>query len=110
MVEGNAAHAQEPAVRVLRSDGRPPPRKARFPAAAVGGPPREFAVEAKFPEWITYTPGIATGLALGAACVGRFAAGHGVMGPVAGPAKGSRPARWPWEAAQSGAAPHRGRL
>jgi len=29
---------------------------------------------------------------------------------VAGPAKGSRLAWWPWEAAQSGAAPDRGRL
>ena len=80
-----------------------------FAVAAVGGPPREFAVEAKFPEWITYTPGIATVLALGAAYVGRFAGGHGVMRLVAGPAKGSRLARWPWEAAQSGAAPQQGR-
>jgi hypothetical protein len=78
--------------------------------AAVGGPPREFAVEAKFPEWITYTPGIATVLALSAAYVGLFAVGHGVMRLVAGTAKGSRLARWPWEAPQSGAAPDRGRL
>lgn len=110
VVEVIAAHAQKLAVRVLRSDGRPPPRKTRFPAAAVGGPPREFAVEAKFPEWITYTPGIATVLALSAAYVGLLAAWHGVMRLVAGPAKGSRLARWPWEAAQSGAAPDRGRL
>jgi len=81
-----------------------------FAVAAVGGPPREFAVEAKFPEWITYAPGIATVLALSAAYVGAFAAGHGVMHLVAGPAKGSRLARWPWEAAQPGAAPDRGRL
>jgi hypothetical protein len=77
--------------------------------AAVGGPPREFAVGAKFPAWITYAPGIATVLALSAAYVGGFAAGHGVMRLVAGPAKGSRLARWPWEAARSGAAPDRGR-
>lgn len=31
-----------------------------FAVAAVGGPPREFAVEAKFPEWITYASGVAT--------------------------------------------------
>ena len=33
VVEVIAAHAQKLAVRVLRSDGRPPPRKTRFPAA-----------------------------------------------------------------------------
>src|SRR5271156_1993558 len=78
--------------------------------AAVGGPPRVFAVEAKFPPWITYTPGIATVLALSAAYVGGFAARHGVMRLVAGPAKRSRIARWQWEAPQSGASPDRARL
>ncbi|HEV3164296.1 MAG TPA: hypothetical protein VGZ22_09725 [Isosphaeraceae bacterium] len=73
---------------------------ATFAVAAVGGPPREFAVEARFPEWITYAPGIATVLALSAAYAGGLAAGHGVMRLVAGPAQGSRLARWPWEAAQ----------
>jgi hypothetical protein len=62
------------------------------------------------PQWITYATGIATVLALGAGYVGGFAAGHGVMRLVAGPAKGSRLARWPWEAARSSAAPERGRL
>ena len=33
VVEVIAAHAQKLAVRVLRSDGRPPPRKTRLPAA-----------------------------------------------------------------------------
>ena len=69
--------------------------------AAVGGPPREFAVAAAFPQWTTIAPGIATVLVLGAGYVGAFAAGHGVMRLVAGPAKGSRLARWPWEAARS---------
>jgi hypothetical protein len=78
--------------------------------AVVGGPPREFAVGAKFPQWITYAPDIATVLALSTAYVGEFAAGHGVMRLVAGPANGSGLARWTWEAAQSGAAPDRGRL
>ena len=59
--------------------------------------------------WITYAPGIATVLVLGAAFVGGFAAAHGAMRLVAGPAKGSRLARWPWQAAQSGAVPDRGR-
>lgn len=70
----------------------------------------EFAVEHKFPEWITYAPGIATVLAISAAYVGGLAAGHGVMRLVAGPANGSRLARRPWEAAQSGAAPDGGRV
>jgi hypothetical protein len=78
--------------------------------AAVGGPPREIAVAARFPEWITLAPGIAMVLAISATYVGGFAAGHGVMRLVAGPAKESRLARWPWEAAQSGAAPGQGRL
>jgi hypothetical protein len=78
-----------------------------FAVAAVLGPPRELAVEAKFPEWITYAPGVATILAISAAYVGAFAAGHGVMRLVAGPARGSRLARWPWETAEPGTAPDR---
>jgi hypothetical protein len=77
--------------------------------AEVGGPPREFAVGAKFPEWVTYAPGIATILALSAGYVGGRGGARGDR-LVAGPAKGSRLARWPWEAAQSGAAPDQGRL
>jgi hypothetical protein len=71
---------------------------------AVIGPPREFAVEATYPEWITYAPGIATVLAISAAYAGRVAAGHGVMRVVAGPAPGSRLARWPWDAAEPSSA------
>jgi hypothetical protein len=81
-----------------------------FAGLAVIGPPREFAVEAKFPEWIVYTPGIATILAISAVYVGGLGAGHGVMRLVAGPARADRLARWPWEAAERGAAPdHTGR-
>ena len=80
-----------------------------FAVVAVGGPPREFAVGAKFPEWVTYAPGIATILALSAGYVGGRGGARGDR-LVAGPAKGSRLARWPWEAAQSGAAPGQGRL
>ncbi len=76
-----------------------------FAVAAVLGPPREFAVEAKLPEWITYAPGVATVLAISAAYVGGFAAGHGVMRLVAGPARGSHLARWLWEAAEPNASP-----
>jgi hypothetical protein len=76
-----------------------------FAVAAVLGPPRDFAVEAQFPEWITFAPGIATVLAVSAAYVIGFAAGHAVMWLVAGASRGSRLARWPWEAVQPGAAP-----
>jgi hypothetical protein len=67
---------------------------------AAVGPPREFAVEARFPEWITYSTGVATILAISAVYVGGVGAGHGVMRLVAGPARGGRLARWPWEAAE----------
>jgi hypothetical protein len=76
-----------------------------FSVAAVGGPLREFAVEAKFPEWVTYTAGVATVLAISTVYVVGFAAGHWVMFLVAGPSRGSRLARWPWEAAGPAAAP-----
>jgi hypothetical protein len=78
--------------------------------AVVLGPPREFAVEARYPEWITYPPGIATVLAVSAVYAGGLALGRGVMRLVAGSPKGSRLARWPWEAAPSGAAPDRGSM
>jgi hypothetical protein len=72
-------------------------------ALAVIGPPREFAVQARFPEWVTYTPGVATVLAISALYGGGVAAVHGVMRLVAGPARADRLARWPWEAAAGGA-------
>jgi hypothetical protein len=75
-----------------------------FAVLAVIGPPREFAVEANFPEWITYTPGIATILAVSAAYVGGLGAAHGVMRLVAGPARGSPLGRRPWAAAEQNAA------
>jgi len=75
-----------------------------FAFFAVIGPPREFAVEAKFPEWISYTPGIATILAISALYAGGIGAAHGVMRLVAGPARGDRLARWPWEVAEPAAA------
>lgn len=80
-----------------------------FALAAVIGPPREFAVAATFPEWVTYAPGVAPVLAIAAAYGGGLAAGHGVMRLVAGPARGSRLARWPWEAADPSIAPGRPR-
>ncbi|HZW32474.1 MAG TPA: hypothetical protein VFF52_17300 [Isosphaeraceae bacterium] len=79
-----------------------------FAVLAVIGPPREFAVAAKFPEWVTLTPGSATILAISALYGGGLAAVHGVMRLVAGPARGDGLARWPWEAAEPGATPDRG--
>jgi hypothetical protein len=75
-----------------------------FAVAAVLGPLREFAVEAKFPEWITYNKNVSTVLALAALYAGGFAAGHGVMRLVAGPARKDRLARWPYDAAEPSAA------
>jgi hypothetical protein len=81
-----------------------------FLALAVVGPPWEFAVGARFPEWITYTHSITTILAISAVYVGGLGAGQGVMRLVAGAARGDRLARWPWEAAERGAVPdHAGR-
>jgi hypothetical protein len=77
-------------------------------AVAALGPLREFAVEATFPAWITFARGVATVLAISAGYVGAFAAGHGVMRLVAGPARGSQLARWPWEPAGPDAASDRG--
>jgi hypothetical protein len=79
-----------------------------FAALAVIGPPREFAVEAKFPKWITYTHGIATILAISALYAGGVGAAHAAMRLVAGPARGDPLARWPWEGHEPGAAPDRG--
>lgn len=73
-------------------------------AAAVLGPPRELFWEARFPEWIIYAPGAATFLALSVVYVVALSTVHGMMRLVAGPARRSRLARWPWEAADRTAA------
>jgi len=70
---------------------------------AVIGPPRDYWYMARFPEWGTYTWSVATVLAISAAYVLLGIVGHGVMRLVAGPARGDRLARWPWEAAQPAA-------
>ena len=70
---------------------------------AVIGPPRDFWYMAHFPEWGTYTWGVATVLAISASYVLLGIVGHGVMRLVAGPAREDRLARWPWEAAQPAA-------
>lgn len=65
--------------------------------AAVIGPPRDYWYMARFPEWGTYTWGVATVLAISAAYVLLGILGHGVMRLVAGPARQDRLAHWPWE-------------
>ena len=76
--------------------------------AAVIGPPRDYWYMARFPEWGAYGPGIAPVLAISATYALMVVLGHGVMRLVAGPARGDRLARRPWEAAEPGAAPDRG--
>ncbi len=67
--------------------------------AAVIGPPRDYLIAAKYPEWMVFAPGVAPVLADSATYVGIVALGHAVMRLVAGPARGDRLARRPWEAA-----------
>jgi hypothetical protein len=66
--------------------------------AAIIGPPRDYLYMAYFPEWGAYGPGIAPVLAISATYVVLGVVGYGVMRLVAGPARGDRLARWPWEA------------
>lgn len=53
---------------------------------ALIAPARDYLIAAKFPEWMTFTPGIAPIVADAAAYVGIIILGHGVMRLVAGPA------------------------
>ena len=73
-------------------------------AAAVIGPPRDYWYTKRFPEWGSYTPGVAPVLAISATYVILVVVGHGVMRRVAGPARGSPLARRPWESAEPSAA------
>jgi hypothetical protein len=67
--------------------------------AAVIGPPRNYWYMETFPEWGSYSPGLAPALAISATYILMVLLGHGVMRLVAGPARGSFLARRPWEAA-----------
>jgi hypothetical protein len=71
--------------------------------AAVIGPPRDYWYMARFPEWGTYTWGVATVLAISASYVLLGILGHGVMRLVADHAREDRLTRRPWEAAQPAA-------
>ena len=72
--------------------------------AAVIGPIRDKSFVERFPEWGSFAPGVVPVLAISASYVLAGVVGHGVMRLVAGPARGSRLARRPWEAAEPAAA------
>jgi hypothetical protein len=59
----------------------------------VVGPPRDYLYLATYPEWGTFSSGVAPVLADAATYVGIVALGHVVMQLVSGPARGSRLAR-----------------
>mgnify|MGYP001585978118 CR=1 FL=1 len=67
--------------------------------AGVIGPPRDYLIVAKYPEWMVFAPGVAPVFGDAAIYVCIVALGHAMMRLVAGPARGDRLARRPWEAA-----------
>ena len=52
---------------------------------SIIGPPRDYLIAAKFPEWMVFAPGVAPILADAATYVGIVVIGHGVMRLIAGP-------------------------
>jgi hypothetical protein len=64
---------------------------------AIIGPPRDYAVMRRFPEWGSYAPGLAPILAVSVSYVLFILAGHATMRLIAGPARADRLARRPWE-------------
>jgi hypothetical protein len=65
-------------------------------AAALIGPPRDYAFAAVYPNWIDFTPGIAPILADATFYVLLVAVGHAAMRMFAGPAQGDSLARRVW--------------
>jgi hypothetical protein len=53
---------------------------------AVIGPPRDYLIAAKFPQWMVFAPGVAPILADAATYVGIVVVGHAFMRLIAGPA------------------------
>lgn len=62
-------------------------------AAALAGPPRDYAFAAAFPNWIDFKPGIAPILADATFYVLLVTVGHAAMRMFAGPAQGDSFAR-----------------
>lgn len=52
----------------------------------VIGPPRDYLIAAKYPEWMVFSPGVAPILADAVAYAGIVVVGHAVMRLIAGPA------------------------
>jgi hypothetical protein len=61
----------------------------------VIGPPRDYFIAAKFPEWMVFLPGVAPIVADGVAYAVIMIVGHAVMYLVAGPSGADRLARKP---------------
>jgi len=61
--------------------------------ATIIGPPRDYLIAAKYPEWMVFSPGVAPILADAVAYLGIVVVGHAVMYFVAGPATADRLAR-----------------
>ena len=61
--------------------------------AAIIGPPRDYLIVARFPEWMTFAPGVAPVLADSAVYALLIVVGWAVMRLVAGPAQADGLAR-----------------
>ena len=64
-------------------------------AAAAVGPARDYWIAATFPEWITFSPGVVTVLAVATIYAMLVVVGHAIMRGVSGPARGDSLARSP---------------
>lgn len=61
--------------------------------ATIIGPPRDYLIAVKFPQWMTFSPGVFPILADAVAYAAIVVVGHAVMRLVAGPAEADRLAR-----------------
>ena len=62
-------------------------------SVALIGPSRDYLIDAKFPKWMVFAPGVAPILADAATYIGIVVVGHWVMRLIAGPASEDRLAR-----------------
>jgi hypothetical protein len=76
-------------------------------AAAVIGPPRDYLIAAKFPDWMTFSPGSAPVVAVATIYALLVVAGHAVMRIIAGPSQGDSLAGRLSGAEKNSAAPKR---
>lgn len=67
---------------------------------AIIGPPRDYLIANRFPNWMVFAPGVLPILADAVTYIGIVLVGHIVMGIVAGRAKQDRLARRHWSAEQ----------